>query len=71
MIYLGTFEKKDKFYFQKDLLDRLIAYLKMVGFKNVTNIIGSMIWDNTKKQTNKKDIKEEEEAFRRMLFGKK
>jgi hypothetical protein len=71
MVYLGTFEKKDKFYFNKDLLDRFIAHLKMVGFKNVTNILGSMIFDNTKKQSNKKDIKEEEEAFRRMLFGKK
>jgi hypothetical protein len=71
MIYLGTFEKKNKFYLDKDLLDRFIAYLKMVGFKNVTNILGSMIFDKSKKQSNKKDIKEEEEAFRRMLFGKK
>ncbi len=68
MVYLGTFEKKDKFYDYGELMKRFISHMKMVGFKNVTNILGSMFFE--KKNSVKKNTKDEDE-YRKMLFGNK
>ncbi len=69
MVYLGTFEKKDKFYDHKELMKRFISHMKIVGFRNVTNILGSMFFEK-KNSAGKKNTKDEDE-YRKMLFGNK
>ena len=60
------FEKKEKFYSNNTLIYRLIHHLKMMGIKNVGNVLASMLFDRNE-HTEKK--KEDEESHKKLLFG--
>ena len=60
------FEKKEKFYSSNTLIYRLIHHLKMMGIKNVGNVLASMLFDRNE-HTQKK--KEDEESHKKLLFG--
>ena len=60
------FEKKEKFYSNNTLIYRLIHHLKMMGIKNVGNVLASMLFDRNE-HTQKK--KEDEESHKKLLFG--
>lgn len=69
----SSFEKKEKFYNTKIVLNRFINHLKFVCFKNVSNILSSFLnWGTNEPSTPPKiKKKDDEEAYRKMLLGKK
>jgi hypothetical protein len=71
-VKFSSFEKKDKFYNEKVLLSRFIHHLKLVSFKNVSNILSSFLnWGEQPIHSPVKRRKDDEDAQKRMLLGRK
>jgi hypothetical protein len=65
------FAKKDKFYPTTILLHRLIYHLKIIGIKNIGNVLASMLFikNENEQQSSQSQNNQDEESYKKLLFG--
>lgn len=65
------FSKKDKFYPTTILLHRLIYHLKIIGIKNIGNVLASMLFikNENEQQSSQSQNNQDEESYKKLLFG--